>query len=63
MNTECPICGSALEFDDIDHADGTQRGDGVCPDCLWTPNDDPRERHEDDGREYADPRDYRDGLE
>lgn len=31
-----------------------------CPDCA-EPHE--REKHDDDGREYADPRDFRNGLE
>lgn len=59
----CPVCGGELEFDEVDIGIGTLRGRPGCPDCHWTPDDNPRERLEDDGREYADPRDFRDGLE
>jgi hypothetical protein len=45
----------------------TPAKDGDCPHCgaglSVMPIDNPREKDDDDGREYADPRDYRDGLE
>ena len=63
MTDVCPKCGGELEYEEVDIGVGTLRGNPGCPDCHWTPDQNPREKHDDDGREYADPRDYRDGLE
>jgi hypothetical protein len=50
-------------IDDLLEQDGWRVKDGhdYCPECVKEEN--PRERGDDDGVEYADPRDHRDGLE
>lgn len=52
METNCPLCGNAVE-------------DFECVVCGYDVREDcdPREKYDDDGREYADPRDYREELE
>lgn len=59
----CPVCGAPLEYDEVDVGIGTVRGRPGCPDCHWTPDRNPREKGDDDGRECADPRDVSAGLE
>jgi len=59
---DCPNCGAPLEYDEVDIGVGTLRGNPGCPECHWTP-DNPREKGDDDGAEYSDPRDFRDGRE
>jgi hypothetical protein len=50
----CQDCQRAVECDD----------ESGCPVCggenLEAANENPRERWDDDGQEYSDPRDYRD---
>lgn len=54
----CPKCGAPLEYDEVDIGVGTIRGNPGCPDCHWTPDENPREKG--DGIEFSDPIDARD---
>jgi hypothetical protein len=52
-DTDCPACGSPEGYRCAPECD--------CPNCERAADE--RDRFEDDGREYADPRDYREGRE
>lgn len=53
-HTHCLICGRFVPW-----------GATYCLDCAASVDEapNPREKGDDDGAEYADPRDYRDGRE
>ena len=50
----CDHCELARDYDEY----------GECVICglFIAPDENPREKYDDDGREYADPRDFRDGV-
>jgi len=40
MTYPCPICGSDLNYDEVDIGVGIQTGNYRCDCCGWTPDSD-----------------------
>lgn len=64
----CPECGGECERDEVDNGVGMEAcGRWGCPDCQWVQpeiriEENPREKGDDDGVEYGDPREARAGA-
>jgi len=59
----CPECGHEGFAEDMDHGEDNPDCQRYLVDIGVKSEPDPREKGDDDGVEYGDPRDHRDGLE